>query len=290
MKRALYIVLSLLLMAGCSEEPPQPSSMILEGWIDSDGFPTVLIHKSYILASAPDTIKSLEEIIEGQLIPFGRVAVSDGTEEVVLTGRLDTAYMPPYTYSSVYMMGEEGKTYTVTATYRDLKATATTTIPPKATLDSLSIRASELGMVNVEAYMSHIDTLSESYYALFARQFGTKQYKLCPFGVFTSRDATHGALKMSVYNPILKSEGFQGIANYFQPTDSADYQLKVARIDYPSYQFWKAFNEMSISKGLFFVPVYKNLPSNVSGGSGIFTGMGSSIYRFSLLKDTTYCY
>ncbi len=290
MKRLLYILLAAMLMSGCSEEPPKPMSMVLEGWIDADGHPTVMIHKSYILANAPDSIQSLEQIMEELLIPFGRVAISDGEQEVVLTGRLDTSYLPPYTYSSVYMMGEEGKTYTVTATYREFKATATTTIPPKAKLDSLSIRASELGMVNVYAYMSHIDSINESYYALFARQYGQKQYKLCPFGVFTSRDATHGILKMSVYNPILKSEGIQGIANYFQPTDSADYQLKVARIDYPSFQFWKAFNEMSISQGLFFVPVYKNLPSNVEGGIGIFSGLGSSIYRFNLLNDTTYRY
>lgn len=290
MKRLLYILLAAMLMSGCSEEPPKPMSMVLEGWIDADGHPTVMIHKSYILANAPDSIQSLEQIMEELLIPFGRVAISDGEQEVVLTGRLDTSYLPPYTYSSVYMIGEEGKTYTVTATYREFKATATTTIPPKAKLDSLSIRASELGMVNVYAYMSHIDSINESYYALFARQYGQKQYKLCPFGVFTSRDATHGILKMSVYNPILKSEGIQGIANYFQPTDSADYQLKVARIDYPSFQFWKAFNEMSITQGLFFVPVYKNLPSNVEGGIGIFSGLGSSIYRFNLLNDTTYRY
>ncbi len=290
MKKVIYIVLSLLVLLGCSKETPEPSSMILEGWIDSDGFPTVLIHKSYILANAPDSIKSLEEIIEDQLIPFGRVAISNGTEEVVLTGRLDTTYLPPYTYSTVYMVGEEGKTYTVTATYRNLKATATTTIPPKATLDSLSIRALEMGIMNINAYLSHIDTLSESYYVLFARQLGQKQYKLCPFGVFSSRDATHGALKMSVYNPASKANGFQNMNFYFIPEDSTDYELKVARVDYPSYLFWKAYNEMSVSKGVFFVPVYKNLPSNVSGGIGIFSGMGSSIYRFNLLKDTTFCY
>lgn len=290
MKRILYIVLALTLLVGCSEEPPRPMSMVLEGWIDADGFPTVLIHKSYILANAPDSIKSLEEIIEDQLIPFGRVAVSDGIEEVVLTGRLDTAYLPPYTYSSVFMVGEVGKTYTVTATYRDLKATATTTIPPRAALDSLSIRASAMGMVNVNAYMSHIDSLNESYYALFARKYGQKQYKLCPFGVFSSRDAAQGTIKMNVYNPTSEATGFQGIATYFEVGDSADYQLKVASIDYPSYEFWKAYNELMISKGLFFVPVYKNLPSNVEGGIGIFSGMGSSIYRFNVLKDTTYRY
>ena len=89
-------------LAACNHEPPQkpqqiPYNMVLEGWIDADLYPIVLIHKSYLLAYAPDSVRELEDIIEEQLIPFGRVTVSDGENEVVLTGRLDTLYLPPYT-------------------------------------------------------------------------------------------------------------------------------------------------------------------------------------------------
>ncbi|MBO4666145.1 MAG: DUF4249 family protein [Paludibacteraceae bacterium] len=285
MKKFGYILCLLALLAGCKNEiPEQPSSMILEAWIDADGYPVVLIHKSYILASAPDTVKTLEELVEGQLIPFGRVTVSDGEHEVVLTGRLDTLYLPPYTYTTTDIEGEVGKTYTVTAGYKDLYATATTTIPPVARLDSLSVSPGPAGVRNIHGYM-HVDD-PEAYYALFLRKRGTKQYQLCPFGVFSGRDATNGQLDMTIYDPLPKSSDYKGLSYYFQSGDSAIYQLKVARVDEVSYQFWKAYNEQIISRGIFFVSMYKNLPNNVDGGFGNFSGLGSNTYRFSLLNDT----
>ena len=125
MKRILYIVTCLLLLAGCSYNPPQDPSMVLEAWIDANGHPVVLIHKSYVLANTPDSVQSLEQIIEEQLIPFGKVTISNGEQEAVMTGRLDTMYMPPYTYTTIDIIGEPGKRYTVTAKYKDLHATAT---------------------------------------------------------------------------------------------------------------------------------------------------------------------
>ena len=290
MKRILYIVTCLLLLAGCSYNPPQDSSMVLEAWIDANGHPVVMIHKSYVLANAPDSVQSLEQIIEQQLIPFGKVTFSDGEQEVVMTGRLDTMYMPPYTYTTIDIIGEPGKRYTVTAKYKDLHATATTTIPPIATLDSLSVQSSSMGMVDVTGYMTLENPLEETYYTLFARKKGAKQFQLCPFGVFDSRDAKDGQFKMKVYNPISHGKDYEALASYFAVGDSADYQLRVARVDYPTYCFWKEYNENILSRGVLFVPIYKNMPTNVVGGIGFFSGFGSSIYQFSLLNDTTYRY
>ena len=285
----IAILLCTLLIA-CNTEPPQkPSQMVLEAWIDAEGYPVVLIHNSYILANAPDTVTALEEIIEEQLIPFGKVVVSDGENEVVLTGRLDTLYLPPYTYTTTDIEGEVGKIYTVTATYEDLKATATTTIPPVATLDSLAIISTQIGKKDVHAYLT-TDSINEAYYVLFARKKGTKQYQICPFGVFTSRDSKDGKIDMMVYNPTAQDGDFAGVNNYFNDGDSATYQLKVARVDYASYQFWKAYNEQAITRGVLFVPMYSNIPGNVEGGIGNFTGMGSSVYRFDLLTDTVFHY
>ena len=282
----IIVLLCTIILSGCQQEPPRkPSQMVLEAWIDADRYPIVLIHKSYILANAPDSVKQLEQIVEEQLIPFGKVTVSDGENEVVLTGRLDTLYLPPYTYTTVDMDGVVGKTYTVTATYEDMTATATTTIPPIAYIDSISITANDINTTDLIAYMS-VDTLEEAYYLLYLREFGTKQYQLCPYGVFSNDDATNGIISMRVYNPLAQSEDFASLNYYFSQTDSATYQLKVARVGYKEYQYWKAYNEQIISRGVLFVPVYSNIPGNVEGGIGIFTGMGSSTYRFNLLNDT----
>ena len=288
MKKYIFIafILGALLTACKQEQPQKPSQMVLEAWIDADGYPIVLIHKSYILANAPDSVKELEQIIEDQLIPFGHVSVFDGENEVLLTGRLDTFYLPPYTYTTVDMEGVVGKTYTVTATYNDMEATATTTIPPVAYLDSIKIAATAMKTIDINAYMT-VDPDEEAYYLLYIRERGTKQYRLCPMGIFTNQDAVDGCLNMKVYNPLSKETDFEAMNNYFLHGDSAIYQLKIARVNRTEYLYWKAYSERTLSGGVLFVPVYSNIPGNVEGGIGIFTGMGSSSYRFNLLNDTT---
>ena len=108
MKKLLYILLAALVLIGCKKEEPQPPTLIMEGWIDANGHPVVMIHKTYVLDFGNDKSRTIEETVEDLLIPFGKVTVSDGEQEVVLTGRIDTAYLPPYTYNYTYIRGQVG--------------------------------------------------------------------------------------------------------------------------------------------------------------------------------------
>lgn len=293
MKKILYIVCAALLFVGCKHEAPKQPTLVFEGWIDASGTPVVLIHKSYTLDITVDRDIELSSIVERQLIPFGKVTISDGADEVVLTGKLDTTYLPPYTYTSLDMRGQVGKTYTVTAKYNDLYATATTTIPPIAYIDSLSVRGAGEDIMDLRAYMSHINPDEDAYYAFFLKQFGDKQYQFCPFCVFEGKDATDGKMEVRLYNPLV-DRSLSSVENYYfhndstKPKEKRVFQLKVARIDYESYQFWKAYNEQIITRGILFVPVYRNIPGNVRGGYGYFSGMGSSFYIFDISRDSTY--
>ena len=288
MKKICYIIAILTLLAGCAPEPQQPGSLVLEGWIDANGYPVVLIHRSLVFANMPDSVRKLEDMVEDLLIPFGKVTVSDGVEEVILTGRLDTAYMPPYTYSSINMVGQVGKTYKVTAKYNDLYAEASTTIPPVAHLDSLSVRFDSVGLGTVRGYMSGVDNPYDSYYVLFVREQGKKQFQFCPLGVFEGREAVNGRIEMVV--SYSQKQDIKGRNDYCFYRDSVQYQLKLARVDYASYQFWQAYSQQQLTSGLVFVTVYRNVPSNVEGGLGYFSGMGSSVYTFDTTRDTTYYY
>lgn len=238
-------------------------------------------------ASAPDSVRTLEEIIADQLIPFGKVVVSDGEQEVILTGSLDTAYLPPYKYTSVNMVGQVGRTYTVTVKYKQFNATATTVIPPVATLDSLSVIADTSRLVTVRGYMS-VDSSQETYYALFLREYGQKQFLLCPLCVFSSAAAVNGQIQIPVTNPLATSD--KSFNEHLFHQDSTTYQLKLARIDYPSYCYWQAYNNHILTSGVYFMPIYKNLPNNITGGIGNFSGLGSTIYTFTTTRSEMYRY
>ena len=133
----LYLLMFLLLFTGCEpkEDIAEPE-LVVEGWITSGGHPLVMLHKSI---SFNESFESVASLIEDKLVPFGKVTIDDGTQKVILTGRLDTNYIPPYRYSSVEIIGEEGKTYSLTAEYENIILTATTTIPPRAYLYSIQI-------------------------------------------------------------------------------------------------------------------------------------------------------
>lgn len=285
MKPKYIIFMLAVLLAGCAKEAPQPQSLIMEGWIDAGGHPVVLIHRSYVLATAPDSVMTLEEVMTEQLIPFGKVVVSDGEQEEILTGRLDTTYMPPYTYSTINMDGEVGKTYTVTVDYKDFHAKASGTILPVAYLDSLTVKT-DSAMADVHCFMSGVDSSIESYYALFIRHHDRRQFRLCPLAVFRGQDAVDGNMDIIVTNPY--KDTLHMVQSLFFPRDSMKYQLKLARIDYPAYEFWKAYDAQVVTGGIMFVPIYKNMPSNVEGGIGFFTAMGSSTYNFQVVNDTVY--
>lgn len=285
-KNILYILLAALFFTACQSNPPEEPTMVVEAWIDADGYPVVLLHKSFIAADIPDSVKDLETIIEQQLIMWGKVVISNGDTDIIMTGRLDTMYMPPYTYYTINMVGEVGKTYSITATYKNFHASATTTVPPVATLDSVRVTTIENKLPQVTAYMSHLPN-EWAGYALFMRYKGDKQFKLCPYNVFDNSKAKENRLEVKVYNPLTN----ESVLDRTLELDTTRLvELKIARLDQENYAFWSEYEIMNRTRGIMFVPVFTNLHGNIEGGYGNFTGMGSSIYPISLTKDSLYQY
>lgn len=286
MKRTiLYYIACLFAFVSCAQHEHKDPSMVVEGWIDAGGYPVVLLHSTYVMDEVPDSLKSqgVEDIAQRHLIMFGKVVISNGVNEVILTGRLDTLYLPPYSYSSLNLVGQEGMTYRLEATYKEFHASAITTIPPRATFDSVRVKASDKDTL-INAYMSHLPQ-EEAYYALFMRYKYDKQFILCPLGVFTNAKARNGQLEIIVHNPLDPDTPQTDSLLINRPA-----QIKVARIDYEAYLFWSKYASLSQSKGVFFVPVYENIQGNIRGGLGAFTGMGSTIYDIPLNKDTTWVF
>ena len=72
--------------------PKAKSEMVVEGWIDEGGFPVVILTKSLTISDKYQEADSLSQY----LIRWAKVSVSDGEREVVLTGKFDSRYFPPY--------------------------------------------------------------------------------------------------------------------------------------------------------------------------------------------------
>ena len=100
MWRLILIFACLLLQMGCTEDSyrieADASDIIVEGWIEEGGFPVVILSRSMPVSTDYQNVDSLSDFI----VRWAKVTISDGSDSIVLTGKYDKGYFPPYIYTT----------------------------------------------------------------------------------------------------------------------------------------------------------------------------------------------
>ena len=263
-----------LLACSCSEtdtiETLEPQ-LVVEGYIDHDGFPVVMVTTS--VATRPGFHEAMDSL-DSHLLRWARVAISDGEQEVVLTGRLDRNYFPPYVYTTTHMRGKTGRTYTLTVDYGSYHATAVTTIPALPTVDSVWVRpviADSLCSIMVRFTD---DPASHNYYKAFVRQgrFG-RQWLPAYLGSLNDEVLAPGFSELVVNQAGTALDAGKEYVPYFNYSDTVS--VKFAQIDETAYNFWSDFdNNTNFARNPLF-PSTAKLRGNVNGGFGCWFGCGA---------------
>ena len=282
----LFIFTAAVAVSCTPQAVPNEPEIVLEGWIDEGGHPIVMLHKSI---NFTEDFNTMEDLIEEKIIYLGKVTVSDGETSVVLTGRVDTAYLPPYSYSSVRIMGESGRAYRVEAEFEGMKVSGVTTIPPKALFDSISVESmpDKPGFFRLTGYLTDMKEQSD-YFVVFYRYKGEKQYRNGLHGVASDIAAdTSGVLRIPIYKNMAGTSlvDKDSLSTRFFPLGDT-LEIKLAAIDGVSYRFWESFASLTITSTIPFLPVSENIYTNVSGGRGYWCGYGSSTYTIVPECDT----
>lgn len=280
----IWIFLLSICLIGCEREDIDHTKMVVEGWIDAGRHPIVMLHTSYSLEASSDPDTTLLGILEEHMVLFGKVVLFDGEDSVILTGRVDTNYLPPYIYTTTRIRGEVGKTYRLRATYKDFSAQSETAIPETAALDSIRTYVNSQ-KVNVVGFANHLE-IGEPY-IIMARTTEDKLYRICPMGAFR---ATREQMKITINNPIKFSDEGMILQTLFPQTDSIDIAIKFAKVGELEYQFWDSYVAQTMTQGLFFMETHGNIISNIQGGNGYWCGMGASEYIVKLDKDSLYIF
>lgn len=280
----IWIFLLSICLIGCEREDIDHTKMVVEGWIDAGRHPIVMLHTSYSLDASSDPDTTLLGILEEHMVLFGKVVLFDGEDSVILTGRVDTNYLPPYIYTTTRIRGEVGKTYRLRATYKDFSTQSETAIPETAVLDSIRTYVNSQ-KVNVVGFANHLE-IGEPY-IIMARTTEDKQYRICPMGAFR---ATREQMKITINNPIKFSDEGMMLQTLFPQTDSIDIAIKFAKVGELEYQFWDSYVAQTMTQGLFFMETHGNIISNIQGGNGYWCGMGASEYIVKLDKDSLYIF
>lgn len=271
-----------ILLSACEKdehyEKPAPPVLIVEGWIEDGGFPIVMLTQPIPV----DNYYRYTSDLRDNVIKWAKVTVSDGTDTVVLTGKYDDRYFPPYVYTTSWIKGEAGKTYTLTAEYRDFHATATTTIPfpPEHCTFTVEPCADSVALYQIKAhFIDNPDT--KNYYQIFSR-VGTKtrQYQASYFGSIDD-DVLNKAAEIVVYRG-QKIEN-NNSTRYFRISDTVS--VKVAQVDKASFEFWNSYTQMLSLSKIMFLATSSDIETNICGGYGYWCGYGA-ITDYIVIRDS----
>ncbi len=272
-RRYFIYCIAFMLFVSCEKMDIMSSdipTLVVEGWIADNEHPVVILTTNV----AVSTSKIDNEALQEHLMRYAKVTISDGDKEVVLTGKYDKRYMPPYIYTTTDMMGMAGRRYMLTASVDTFYATSTTTIPEVVEIDSISQGMVE-GNDNVrKLYVNFRDPIAENHYCLFYRtgKF-SPQLNLCGIGVFDD-DNLLDNVRYPVYKNNNLSERYDNSFDVFNVGDTVCVQLST--VDRQSFQFWNDFQNVSSLSGNFVMPYTKNIRTNINGGKGYWSGFGIS--------------
>lgn len=255
------------------------SQMVVEGWIEDGEFPVVILTRTLPVSGNFVSMDNLSDYI----VKWAKVTVSDGQDSVVLTGKYDDRYFPPYVYTTGRMRGRAGSTYLLTVEEDDVVAMATTTIPKQEPQVAFKVeqRSSADSFYQITACLTDQPD-SRDYYQIFSRVGRrTLQYSAAYLGSLS--DVTLAAYsEIPVYRGKSLTDSLD-YTPYFEPGDSVS--VKFAAIDEQSFFFWSDFTKnISLSSNLFLAPS-TNISSNVSGALGCWYGMNAVEQRFVIAKE-----
>lgn len=274
MRRLTVILLAVICLAACSREPvKEPDQLVVEGWIEAGEAPVVYLTTSLAISREDASLSSLND----HIVKWAKVTLSDGDDEVVLTGMASKRFLPPYAYTTGRMIGKAGKTYTLTVDYGEVHATASATIPEPRALDSIGtvdFTGSDGGSL-VEARFT---PAAGEYYNFFTRiEKLDSTYLPAPLGYLdSSLLGSSATVRIQPGGSYMRTE--ERVA--FRSGETVD--IKFCTMSADTYRLWSVFGEQNT---ISHVPVFTldiNLPGNVEGALGYFAGYGSTVYKVEI--------
>lgn len=268
----LPLILFFAIIFSCDGDIGSPESpqMVVEGWIEEGGHPTVILSTTIPIKEEYTSFDSVGKY----LIRWGRVSVSDGENTVVLSGKYDEGYFPPFVYTSTAMRGVAGRTYTITADYRDFHATGVTSVPKSVPLDNVySVPVGDNDTLRTVHAVFHVNPAMQRYFKLFTRSdMSEQQYFSSSMGILDAMTLSNPA-DVPVYRG-MRVTNHENYESHFKVGDTVI--VKLCTLDEQSYNYWKDWgNSEEFSANPLF-GFFTNPRSNIHGGVGYWCGYGRS--------------
>lgn len=310
MKRILYITVPVVLLvvalvvSSCEKDitvniPQADKQPVVDGSIFQGQYATVLITWSFpyfkpLTNIDPNNLSTLEEF----LVMDADVRLSDGVTTEKLELQYDPTLFPPVAYKGDSILGEPGKTYTLTIKFPGYNLSSTTTIPYPIPLDSIGFKLDGNNDSLGFAYMYFQDPPQVgNIYRLFSKRPSYDSYKPTEaIGNSVLDDQAYngqyieflfGRPRRSNYlfsneNDTTASSDNDKDRGYWRLGDTI--MVRFCTIDRVSYDFIKTMeNSAGTSGNPFSNPT--TVKSNITGGSALGGWVGYGVFDIQAIAQ-----
>lgn len=281
MKQIRLFFLSLLLLPACGkelviEEGRYVPRFVVEGWIESGGYPYVILTHNLPFFTSVDSAQLAEVIIR-----WAKVTVSSGAETEVLTLVRDDRFFPFYLYRGTSLTGKPGGRYALRVEYAGNTITAETHIPEPPVLDSawFTNLAGQPGKAQLN--IAFTDPPGErNFYRIYTKLAGDDRYSPTVMPNIDDRLFNGESLQLAI------NRGPEGNLSpnfdpYFSKGDTV--MVKLATIPEEGFVFWNSFQNILLTASNPLMGSAGEVKSFLKGpATGVWCGYGTSIYRVAV--------
>jgi hypothetical protein len=271
-------ILALLLVVVCCSENTSydlayEPAIVVDGQIELNGYPKVFLTRNipyYVQIDSAD--------LQYLVLKQAKITVSDGHQSEILTLKFNKKEFPPYYYQGNEIMGKAGKTYSLTIEYGEKTLTATTTIPAPVFLDTAWFQVNTPGDSLGKIHAILPDKAGEHNYYRTLTRIRNRQSEFYPTLISVFDDQYFDGLDY-IFHLNKGPETYLDIntADFFYKKGDT-ITLKICTLDKAHHAFWLSYqNEVSNGANPFASSFHK-VESNITGGKGIWGGMGSTNY------------
>lgn len=268
---AIHIFIALALFLSLSCERPYPCEepkLVIEGWIENGENPIVMV-------SLSGTMQNVGTPLSEFVANWSKVTINDGEKDYVLVGMKDTKYMPANVFRSYELEGEVGRTYKLKVEYKDMVATAQTTILPPTAIDSVVVAPAIDcdSLYTIDVHFTSPTNEADYYYLRYKNYPQDGRYFLSFMG---SQEITGSMPDVIRLVPATISDT-EGYSPYFAHGATVD--VRLSRIGQEAYNVLVDYDEAIAFSYNMFIQSQHSLRSNIVGGYGYWIGYGITSQR-----------
>ena len=247
------------------------------GYTDLSSFDNLYVHEAVVVVSDGINSDTLQEICLNELTPeLKALAANYLGVELDSLGEFPVdicLYSDPGIFTgTAVIIGEAGKTYSLTIHAEGKTLTSSTTIPPLVYLDSIYVKpVDDPANDSLVRLFGHFNDPPEigNYYRMFTSQNGQPFY---PFFTSVAEDFFINGKPVEFFIGRGEAPNAEDFETYGLFTRGDTVVTKFCSIDRPTYDFWLTIENDVGSGGPFANEII--VKTNIDGGLGVWCGYG----------------